>query len=99
MVFARPDQLLIKFHTVDSKDNSPQWKRRSQTCKCVIKTDNQDVNLKGCFYTLTIPVFKAQSAQGAIIAEWIPPQRTPKSIYLLNELKSYVFEGFIVGVI
>lgn len=59
--------------------------------------DNQNVNLKGCFYTLMIPEFKAQSAQGAIIAEWIPPQRTPKSIYLLNELKSWVSEGFIVG--
>lgn len=47
-----------------------------------------------------IPVFKAQSAQGTIIAEGIPPRGTPKSINLgieLFDLSRRVFEGSIVG--
>lgn len=36
-----------------------------------------------------LPVFKAQSARGeggGNYCEWIPPQRSPKFMHLLNEL-------------
>lgn len=48
-----------------------------------------------------LPVFKAQSARGAIIAEWIPPQRSPKFMYLLNELFDLCIElnEFLEGLI